>query len=163
MRRLTKILTVCLMATFCSTAMATTYSALTSMETQVAKTSNTPAAITLAGTSTAAFKVEGSKITIKRAGDYYLSAAAQVGGAAAGNIYLWLRVNGKDLADSNSVQNIPSKDFTAVLVSQGGMTFKAGDVFELVYAASAPGLGLVASTPAGMPAVPSIIFAIFEL
>jgi hypothetical protein len=31
-----------------------------------------------------------------------------------------------------------------------------------VYAATAPGLGLIATKPAGMPAVPSMIFSIFK-
>ena len=152
-----------LIGLFSSSAMATTMSALTSMDTQVAKAANTPYAITLTGDSSTAFKVEGSKITIQREGDYYMSAAAQVGGSANGNIYLWLRVNGKDVPDSNSVQNIPSPTFTTVLVSQTGMAFKKGDVLEFVFAATAPGLGMVATKPAGMPGVPSIIFSIFEL
>ena len=74
----------------------------------------------------------------------------------------WVRVNGKDVPDSNSIQNIPSKDFTTVLVSQGEMTFKPNDVLEIMYAASAPGLGLIATKPAGMPAVPSMIFTVFK-
>jgi hypothetical protein len=110
----------------------------------------------------AGFKLEGSKLTILKGGDYFVIAAAQVGGTATGNIWLWVRINGKDVPDSNSIQNIPSAAFTTVLVSQGEMTFKAGDVLEIMYQTSAPGLGLIATKPANMPAVPSMIFTVFK-
>ena len=162
MRKLASLLVAGMLTIFCTSAMAATYSALISSENQVAKAANTPYAITMTGDATPGYKVEGSKVTILKAGDYFVCGAAQVGGSTTGNIYLWLRQNGKDVPDSNSIQNIPSKDFTTVLVSQGEMTFKAGDVIEFVYSATAPGLGLIATKPAGMPAVPSIIFTIFK-
>ncbi len=94
-----------------------------------------------------------------------MTGAAQVGGinGATGDIYLWVRVNGKDVPDSNSIQTIPIAGFTTVLVSTTEMTFKDGDVLEFVYAATKPGLGIIASRPKGLPGVPSIIFSIFEL
>jgi hypothetical protein len=147
----------------CSTAMAATFTNLSSDDEQVAKTANTPVAITMSGDATPGFSVAGSKVTIKEAGDYFVIAAAQVGGSTAGNVYLWTRVNGKDVPDSNSIQHIPSKQFTAVLVSQGEMTFKAGDVLEIMYAASAPGLGLIVAKPPGIPTVPSMIFTAYKL
>jgi hypothetical protein len=162
MHKLTAILAAGLITLFYSTAMAATYSALSSGDTQVAKAANTPYAVTMSGDATTGFKVDGSKVTILKAGDYFVIGAAQVGGSTTGNIYLWVRQNGKDVPDSNSIQNIPAPAFTTVLVSQGEMTFKAGDVLEFVYAASAPGLGLIATKPEGMPAVPSMIFSIFK-
>lgn len=78
-------------------------SALTSMDTQVAQEANTPYPIKVTGDNSSSYKIEGSKVTILHAGDYYLSAAAQVGGNAPGEIYLWMRVNGKDVDDSNSI------------------------------------------------------------
>lgn len=163
MRQLRAIIAASAIVMLCATAMATTFSSLTSMETQVAKAANTPYAVAMTGDSSKAFKIDGTKLTVAHSGSYYFNAAAQIGGNAAGNVFLWLRLNGKDVPESNSVQNIPSPGFTTVLVSQGGLTLKAGDVLEFMYGASAPGLGLVASKPANMPAVPSIIFAIFEL
>ena len=162
MRKFTAIIAAALITFCCSTAMAATYSALISSESQVAAAANTPYAVKMTGDATPGFKVEGSKVTILKAGDYFVVGAAQVGGSTSGNIYLWLRQNGKDVPDSNSIQNIPSKDFTTVLVSQGEMTFKAGDVIEFIYQATAPGLGLIATKPANIPAVPSIIFTIFK-
>ena len=163
MRKLIAIIASGLIVLFGASAMASTLSALTSMDTQVAKAASAPYAVTMTGEASSAIKIEGSKITVLRAGDFYMSAAAQVGGTATGNVYLWMRVNGTDVPDSNSIQTVPSPAFTAVLVSQTGMTFKKGDVLEFVYAATAPGLGLIASKPAGMPGVPSIIVSIFDL
>lgn len=162
MRKLTAIVAAGLIALCSAGAMAASYSGLISSDNQVAGAANTPYAIKMTGDATPGFKVDGSKVTIQKPGDYFVIAAAQVGGSVPGNIWLWVRVNGKDVPDSNSIQNIPSKDFTTVLVSQGEMTFKPNDVLEIMYAASAPGLGLIATKPAGMPAVPSMIFTVFK-
>jgi hypothetical protein len=147
-----------------SVAMAATpYVNLSSGDNQVAMAPMQPVPVTLSGGPAAGFTVSGSKLTFTEAGDYFVYAAAQIGGSMAGSVYLWPRVNGKDVDDSNSVQNIPSPQFTAVLVSAGEMSFKAGDVLEFMYAASAPGLGLIATKPSGMPAVPAILLTTYKL
>ena len=163
MKKTIAILAAGFIALSASIAMAATMSALTSSESQLAKAAETPYPITMVSEPSESYKVEGSKVIILRAGDYYLNMAAQVGGTTTGEIYLWMRVNGKDVADSNSIQTIPVKGFTAVLVSQSGMSLKKGDVVEFVYAASVPGLGLIAETPKGMPAEPSVIFSVLEM
>ena len=76
---------------------------------------------------------------------------------------LWLRVNGKDVDNSNCEQSIPTPGFTTVMVSQGVNALKKGDKVEAMYSGSAPGLGIVFSKPDGEPAVPSIIFSLFKL
>ncbi len=162
MRKVTAIIAAGLFSLYSAGAMAATFIAPISSDTQVSAAANTPYAVTMKSDPAAGFKLEGSKLTILKGGDYFVVAAAQLGGTAAGNIWLWVRVNGKDVPDSNSVQNIPSAAFTTVLVSQGEMTFKAGDVLEIMYQSSAPGLGLVATKPANIPAVPSIIFTVFK-
>ena len=146
-----------------SAAIAATFTNLSSDDQQVATAANTPAAVTMGGDATPGFKVAGSKVTVVDAGDYMVIAAAQVGGSATGNVYLWTRLNGKDIPDSNSIQYISSPKFTSVIVSQGEITFKAGDVFEVMYAASAPGLGLIVAKPPNMPTVPSMIFTMYKL
>ena len=162
MRKFTAMIAAGLFMLGNSTGIAATYSALISSDNQVEAAANTPYPVKMTGDATPGYKVDGSKVTILKAGDYFVIGAAQVGGSVPGNIYLWVRLNGKDVPDSNSIQYIPSAQFTTVLVSQGEMTFKANDVLEFVYAASAPGLGLIASKPANMPAVPSIIFTIYK-
>jgi len=146
-----------------STAMAATFINLSSDDSQVAKAAGQPVAVTMGGMAAPGFTISGSKLTFTAAGDYFVYAAAQIGGSAPGAVYLWPRVNGKDVDDSNSIQYVTSPQFTAVLVSAGEMSFKAGDVLEFMYAASAPGLGLVASKPPGMPTVPSILLTAYKL
>ena len=162
MRKLTAIIAAGLIGLYSAGAMAATFIGPISSDNQVAAKENTPYPITMKSDPAAGFKLDGSKLTILKAGDYLVVAAAQVGGSGPGNIFLWVRVNGKDVPDSNSIQHIPSKEFTTVLVSQGEMTFKAGDVLEIMYAATVPGLGLIATKPAGMPAVPSMIFTVVK-
>ena len=162
MRKITAIVAAGLFSLYAAGAMAATYMGPISSDNQVAAAPNTAYAVTMKSDPATGFKLEGSKLTVLKGGDYFIVAAAQVGGSTAGNIWLWVRLNGKDVPDSNSIQNIPSKDFTTVLVSQGMMTLKAGDVIEIMYQSSAPGLGLIATKPANMPAVPSIIFTIFK-
>ena len=163
MRKLTTIMASGLLALYCASAMSATMSALTSMDTQTARAVNTPYPITLTSKALASFKVEGTKITVLRSGEFYVNAAAQIGGSGPGEVYLWMRLNDKDVPDSNSTQTVSAAKFTAVMVSQTGMSFKKGDVLEFVYAATSPGLGLMASKPANMPGVPSIIVSILEM
>ncbi len=165
MRQLLPAITAAMICFGAYSAQSAEYSALASMDTQVAKKAMEAYLITMSGEVTAGYNINGSKLTIKRAGDYVVTGAAQVGGVngVTGDIYLWVRVNGKDVPDSNSIQTIPSAGFTAVLVATTEMTFKDGDVLEFVYASTKPGLGLIASHPKGVPGVPSIIFSIFEL
>ncbi len=163
MRKITAALAAGLLNLSGATAMAATFTNLSSDDQQVATAANTPVAVTMGGDATPGFTVKGSKVTFTGDGDYFVIAAAQVGGSTTGNVYLWTRVNGKDVPDSNSIQYISSKTFTAVLVSQGEMTFKAGDVLEIMYAASAPGLGLIVAKPPNMPTVPSMIFTAYKL
>ena len=162
MRKLTAIIAAGLFSLYAAGAMAASYIGPISSDSQVAAAANTPYAIKMKSDPSAGYKLDGSKLTVLKGGDYLVIAAAQVGGSVPGDIWLWVRLNGKDVPDSNSVQNIPAKEYTTVLVSQGEMTLKAGDTIEIMYAASAPGLGLIATKPANMPAVPSMIFTVVK-
>jgi hypothetical protein len=104
-------------------------------------------------------------VEIAASGNYFIMAAIQVGGngSATGKVAVWLRVNGKDIDNSNAEQSVLDPKFTAVLVSQGVNSLKKGDKVEVMYSGSAPGLGIVFSKPADQPAVPSIIFSLFKL
>lgn len=107
-------------------------------------------------------------IVIQTAGTYFVMAAAQVGQektSAAGHVDLWLRQNGKDVANSNTRQSIADGKFTAVLVSQGIVECKAGDVINVMASTNAggKGLGLVAIHPDNEPVIPSIIFSMYAL
>jgi hypothetical protein len=104
-------------------------------------------------------------VDIAATGNYFIMAAIQVGGngTATGKVAVWLRVNGKDVDNSNAEQSVLEPKFTAVLVSQGVNSLKKGDKVEVMYAGTTPGVGIVYSKPADQPAVPSIIFSLFKL
>jgi hypothetical protein len=71
------------LVTLCgSTALAATFINLASDDNQVTKATNQPVAITMGGAHAPGFKVAGSKLTIDAADDYFVVAAAQVGGTA---------------------------------------------------------------------------------
>jgi hypothetical protein len=101
-------------------------------------------------------------VTVSEDGAYFVVAAGQVGGKVKGSVRIWMRVNGKDVDNSNTEQLVADPAFTTVLVCQGVVELKKGDKVEVMYSGSAPGLGLIAKKPAGEPVVTSIIFSAFK-
>ena len=113
-------------------------------------------------------KEKTEDVVVKTAGVYFVVAAAQVGrskGVGEDYVDLWIRQNGKDVDNSNTRQSIKDSNFTGVLVCQGIAECKAGDVFTVAASVSATdqGLGLIATTPRGEPAIPSIIFSMYKI
>jgi len=108
-------------------------------------------------------KQEKGVVTISEDGTYFVIAAAQVGGSAKGLVRLWMRINDKDVDNSNTEQLISDPSFTAVLVCQGLMELKKGDKIVSVYSGSVKGVGLVVKKPAGEPVVPSIILSAYKI
>lgn len=140
------------------------YAQLSSTETQPAKAAGS--LITM-NSIDAAKGIEHDKgtITIKKDGVYFVMAAGQAGcmnNTDSGSVKLWMRVNGKDVGNSNTEQTI-ANGMTGVLVCQGIAELKAGDKVQLMQSATANGAGMVASSPTGEPVVPSMIFSLFEV
>jgi len=104
-------------------------------------------------------KMDKGVITVNEAGSFFLIAAAQVGGKGKGLVRMWMKINGKDVDNSNTEQIITDPSFTAVLVCQGVAELKRGDKVTVVFSGSEPGVGLVVKKPAGEPVVPSVIFS----
>lgn len=107
-------------------------------------------------------------IVVQVDGAYLIVAAGQVGRSSSASddyVDLWIRVNGADVGNSNTRQTVPDTAFTAVLVSQGVAILKAGDIIQVAYSVSATGqgLGIIATTPANEPAIPSIILSVLKL
>lgn len=108
---------------------------------------------------------------IERPGTYFLIAAPQVGkGAGApGNFRCWWKLNGINIPNSNVLLNLPggSEDQTQdVIVSQGAIKLKAGDVLQVWMATSNHDgdIRLEAITPSPLePLVPSIITTIHAI
>ena len=107
-------------------------------------------------------------IKVKTAGAYFVMAAVQAGkesGNANEYVDLWLKQNGKDVANSGCRQAIILPRYTGVLVSQAILECKEGDVVNVAISASSggKGVGIQAVKPKGEPAVPSIIFSMYKI
>ncbi|CAF3817222.1 unnamed protein product [Adineta steineri] len=104
-------------------------------------------------------------IEFEESGTYFVMAAAQCGSDendGIGDVHLWMKLNGKDIANSNTIQTV-NKD-TAVLVCQTAMVIQAGDKLEMIFSTDVTSgtLGLVASKPHKESAVPSMIVSVFK-
>jgi hypothetical protein len=104
-------------------------------------------------------KMDKGVVRVNESGAFFFIAAAQVGGKGKGLVRMWMRINGKDVDNSNTEQLISDPSFTAVLVCQGVAEVKRGDRVEVVFSGSEPGVGLVIKKPAGEPVVPSLILS----
>ncbi|CAF1002086.1 unnamed protein product [Adineta steineri] len=104
-------------------------------------------------------------IEFEESGTYFVMAAAQCGSDkddGIGDVHLWMKLNGKNIANSNTIQTV-NKD-TAVLVCQTAMVIQAGDKLEMIFSTDVTSgtLGLVASKPHKESAVPSMIVSVFK-
>jgi len=146
-----------------STAFAAPFLQASSTENQFA-TDTKPKVVTMNSTdATSGITNDNGVVTVPEDGTYFLMAAGQVGGKAAGQVRLWMRVNDADVGNSNTIQVIADPAFTAVLVCQGLATLKKGDKVVVAYSSSVADLGLAVTSPAGEPVVPSIIFSAFKV
>jgi len=140
-------------------ASASSYLQASSTEEQLAADPK-PKTVTMNSTDASKnIKQDKGVVTVNETGAFFLIAAAQVGGKAKGLVRMWMRVNGKDVDNSNTEQIITDPTFTAVLVCQGVAELKRGDKVTVVFSGSEPGVGLVIKKPAGEPVVPSVIFS----
>jgi hypothetical protein len=153
------ILTSAMLLATAGVASATSYLQASSTEEQLAVDPK-PKTVTMNSTDASKnIKQDKGIVTVNETGAFFLIAAAQVGGKAKGLVRMWMRVNGKDVDNSNTEQIITDPTFTAVLVCQGVAELKRGDKVTVVFSGSEPGVGLVIKKPAGEPVVPSVIFS----
>ncbi|CAF1406747.1 unnamed protein product [Adineta steineri] len=104
-------------------------------------------------------------IKFREVGTYFVIAAVQVASGdnnGIGDLHLWMKLNGNDIPNSNTIQSI-NKD-TGVLICQSAIEIKVGDKLQMVYSTDvAQGkIGLVATQPHNEPLVPSIIMSIMK-
>src|SRR5262245_58436081 len=87
-----------------------------------------PKVVTMNSTDAAKnIKQDKGVVTVNESGAYFLIAAAQVGGKGKGLVRMWMRVNGKDVDNSNTEQIVTDPAFNAVLVCQGVAELKRGE------------------------------------
>ncbi|CAF4154924.1 unnamed protein product, partial [Adineta steineri] len=105
-------------------------------------------------------------IKYSEAGVYFLVANAEVGSAegthASGEVHLWMRLNGKDMPNSNTIQTIRNGS-AVILICQTVIKLEAKDKVQLVFSTTNKELGVIVSKPKNEPRVPGMIFATFQL
>ena len=111
---------------------------------------------------------ENGNVTLGSDGLYLIFAAPQVGrtfGDNPGWVSCWLRVNDKDVTNSNVLLQLDSQAHKDVIISQGAMRLKKGDKLNVMMGIqrTGEGLGLEAIRPANQPLVPGIIFTIAKI
>jgi len=141
------------------------YIQASSEEDQIVKAANKPQMVTMKSTDAAkGLKNNNGVVTLDSSGTYFTIVGVQVGSrGGTGLVRLWFQTNGKDVDNSNCEQQVPTPEFTAVMISQGVGEYKKGDKVNMMYSGSAPGIGLVYKKPAGEPAVPSVIFSAWKI
>ena len=142
-------------------ASATSYLQASSTEEQLA-TDTKPKVVTMNSTDASKnIKQEKGVVRFNETGAFFVMAAAQVGGKGKGSVRMWMRLNGKDIDNSNTEQTVEGS--TSVVVCQGVGEFKAGDKLELMQSSTGSSIGMVASKPKGEPAIPSMILSVFRI
>lgn len=141
------------------------YIQASSEEDQIAKEANKPQLVTMKSTDAAkGIKNNNGVVILDQSGTYFTIVGVQVGSRGGmGLVRLWFQTNGKDVDNSNCEQQIPTADYTTVMISQGVGEYKKGDKVNAMISGSATGIGLVYKKPAGEPAVPSVIFSAWKI
>ncbi len=107
-------------------------------------------------------------IKIVEAGLYIVITAPQVGrtsGDGPSSVDFWIRKNKTDIPNSNVRLTLKNSDHKDVIVNQMMMSFKAGDVLNMMMAVekTGEGLGIEAISTEGRPLIPSIIFSMHKI
>jgi hypothetical protein len=141
------------------------YIQASSEEDQIVKEANKPQLVTMKSTDAAkGLKNTNGVVILDQSGTYFTIVGVQVGSrGGTGLVRLWFQTNGKDVDNSNCGQQVPTADYTTVMISQGVGEYKKGDKVNAMISGSAAGIGLVYKKPAGEPAVPSVIFSAWKI
>ncbi len=107
-------------------------------------------------------------ILIGKTAEYLIISGAQVsklGGNKPRWIDFWIRVNGKDLENSNVRATIRDPHITDVVVTQAVTRLYKGDILNIMMAVEAPdeGVGIEAIKPQNEPLIPSLILTVLQL
>jgi hypothetical protein len=136
--------------------------------TQTAAVINTAYPITLNTTSITDGVYIGattSQVFVDRIRIYNFQFSAQLIKATggSGNVFIWYRVNGVNVA--NSARKVTLAGSSAAVVAAGNYVVKlnAGDYFELVFSTDDTGCQIVAAAAAApAPAIPSVILTVTD-
>lgn len=144
------------------------YGAFYDTTTQTVAAINTATAMTFDTTSLTKGVTIGSptsRVYVDRPGVYNIQFSAQLDNTSGGThlAYIWLRVNGTDVAYSASEVRIKGNDSELVAAWNFVVDLAAGDYFQLMWAAEDTGVQITArAATAFCPAVPSVILTVTD-
>lgn len=146
----------------------TAYGTFYDTTTQTAAAINTAYGITLNTTDLSAGVTIGtptSRVYVDTQGVYNIQFSAQLDNTSGGNhiVYIWLRVNGVDVANSASQVRLKGTDGELVAAWNFVQQFKADDYFELMWSVSDTAVQITSSAAvAPVPAIPSVILTVSD-
>ena len=152
-----------------SPAAATHYGSFYSTVTQTAAAINTAYGMTFNGTQVAngvTLGTPSSRVTVTYAGIYNFQFSAQLDKAsgATGHIYIWIRKNGVDVADSATVVAIQGTSAETVAAWNFVIQLAAGDYLELMWSVDDINVQITAAAAAApVPAIPSVLLTVTQV
>jgi hypothetical protein len=107
-------------------------------------------------------------ITVNRTGTYLIIVGPQTGKLVGTNprwIDFWIRINNKDIPNSNVRTVLKDPAVTDVIITQAVTHFNKGDMLNIMMSVEVAdeGLGIVAIHPDKEPLIPSIILTVLQL
>ena len=136
--------------------------------TQTAALANTAYAMTFNTTDLSAGVYIGSptsRVYVDRPGVYNIQFSAQLDNTSGGDhlVWIWLRVNGTDVANTASEVRLKGNDAELVAAWNFLYNFKADDYFQLMWAVGNTGVQIKAAAAAAPgPAIPSVILTVTD-
>ena len=136
--------------------------------TQTAAAINTAYAMTLNTTDLSKGVTVGSptsRVYVDRPSVYNIQFSAQFDNTSGGNhlAYIWLRINGTDVANSASEIRLKGNDGELVAAWNFLANLKAGDYFEIMWAVADTAVQITAvGATAFCPAIPSVILTVTD-
>jgi hypothetical protein len=113
--------------------------------------------------------VASTQFTVSKTGNYTINYTIQfdkTAGGTAANIDIWLRLNGTDVADSNSNFTISNNNAAQVIAANYTLIMTAGDYLELAWhspSANAELLAVPAQVGPVRPASPSVRVTLLQV
>lgn len=148
------------------------YGSFFDVESQINSTPDKPLSVLIRQTDPAATNgVEissGSRIVVSETGVYNIQLSFQLTKTTSGEdtVYIWLRKNGEDVADSNTGFFIAGKNTKAVFALNFFIQLDAGDNAELMWLSDEATISILympESTSPPMPAIPSAVVTISKV
>jgi hypothetical protein len=106
-----------------------------------------------------------SRVYLRSHGIYNIQFSAQLvkSSASVGHVYIWLRINGVDQANSATQVSLSGSNAAFVAAWNFVYQFTSGDYFELMWSTDDTNCRIIAAAASGVvPAIPSIILTVTD-